>query len=246
MTRPMILTALLALALSGCAGGTIYEAGMPPAEQAAAGGHAHGGQDDQAPTGTHDDGGHGADGTAAADGDAPAQDAADDSHAGHTGAAGSDAHAADGEDMSDMVTLAESETEDLAIELHAMPPELFYVSEGDDFRPQRPSPKDSAHLMVSLSDKASGVRLPEATVTIRITDATGATAFEGPLYPMVGRGMGLHYGENVQLADAGKYLVELVIGPPRVGRHQAVQNAWNKTTRIEQAIQFDGKAIQAD
>ena len=144
-----------------------------------------------------------------------------------------------------MVTLAETETEDLAIELHAMPPELFYVSEGDDFRPQRPSPEDSAHLMVSLSDKESGVRLPESTVTVRVTDEAGETAFEGPLYPMVGRGMGLHYGENVQLADAGRYDVELVIGPPRVGRHRAVQNAWNKTTRITQAIQFDGKAIQA-
>jgi hypothetical protein len=208
MTR-LIVALLLAGALSGCAGGTLYEGGSPPGA-AAAGAHAeHGGE--------------------AAATKAP--------HAGHG--------AAQGEDMAGMVTLAETETEDLAVELHAMPPELFYVSEGDDFRPQRPSPADSAHLMVSVSDKQSGVRLPDATVTVRITDASGATAFEGPLYPMVGRGMGLHYGENVELADAGRYEVELVIGPPRVGRHRAVQDAWNETTRITQAIEFDGKAIRA-
>jgi hypothetical protein len=220
MTRATHLLALLALgtALTGCAGGTEYEGGKPPGEAAATGGHAgHGGGDDAAP-------------------------AAGSGHSGHNGAAAP--AAADGEDMDGMVTLAQTETEDLDVELHAMRPELFYVSEGDDFRPQRPSPKDSAHLMVSVSDKESGVRLPDATVTVRITDDTGATAFEGPLYPMVGRGMGLHYGENVQLATAGSYKVQLVIGPPRVGRHRAVQNAWNETTRITQAIEFDGKAIR--
>jgi hypothetical protein len=241
MSRVTLLLAALAFALSGCAGGTVYEAGQPPAEAAAAGGHAgHGGGD--APTGTHGAGGHDAgDDAAAAEDDASAG-----GHSGHSGATGGDdAAAADGEDMADMVTLAESETDDLSVELHAMPPELFYVSEGDDFRPQRPAADDSAHLMVSLSDKESGVRLPEATVTVRITDDSGATAFEGPLYPMVGRGMGLHYGENVKLADTGRYEVELVIGPPRIGRHRAVQNAWNETTRINQAVEFDGSALTA-
>ena len=236
MRRATILLALLAL--TGCAGGTEYEAGKPPAVAAAGGGHAGHGGGDATPAGneTHDAGG-------AAAPDTPAGDDAAGGHAGHSGS--SDAPAADGEDMADMVTLAETETEDLAIELHAMPPELFYVSEGDDFRPQRPSPEDTAHLMVSLSDKESDVRLPESTVTVRVTDEAGETAFEGPLYPMVGRGMGLHYGENVQLADAGRYDVELVVGPPRVGRHRAVQNAWNRTERITQAIQFDGQAIRA-
>lgn len=239
MTRTMTLIALLALALSGCAGATVYEAGKPPAEAVAAGGHgAH--TADEETAATHGHGGHGA-GDEAAESESEGETAG-----GHAGHGGSETPAAtDGEDMAEMVTLAESETQDLAIELHAMPPELFYVSEGDDFRPQRPSAEDSAHLMVSLSDKESGVRLPEATVTVRITDEAGGTAFEGPLYPMVGRGMGLHYGENVQLADAGRYEVELVIGPPRVGRHRAVQSAWNETTRITQTIVFDGRALRA-
>jgi hypothetical protein len=245
----LIALAVIVTALAGCAGGTMYEDGQPPAGAAAAGGHAgHGGGEAAPTTGAHGDGEHGAgDEAAAAEGETPADDAASGGgHAGHGGAeTGDAAPAGDGEDMADMVVLAETETKDLSVELHAMPPELFYVSEGDDFRPQEPSPKDSAHLMVSVSDKESGVRLPDATVTVRITDQSGATAFEGPLYPMVGRGMGLHYGENVQLADAGRYEIELVIGPPRVGRHRAVQNAWNETTSIKQTIEFDGKAIRS-
>lgn len=231
MSRTKHLIALCALlgGLSGCAGGTAYEDGKPAGEAAAAGGHA----------------GHGGDHEAATAAGEATPTAEGGGHASHSGTDTTDTPTADGEDMSSMVTLAETETEDLAIELHAMPPELFYVSEGDDFRPQNPSERDSAHLMVSVSDKASGVRLPDATVTVRITDEAGATAFEGPLYPMVGRGMGLHYGENVQLADAGRYEVELVIGPPRVGRHRAVQNAWNRTARLKQAIAFDGSAVRA-
>jgi uncharacterized protein involved in high-affinity Fe2+ transport len=145
--------------------------------------------------------------------------------------------------MEDMEILAVSETDDLRVELHAMAPELFYVSEGDRLRPQRPTQADDAHLMVTVADKASGVRLPDATVTVRLTDEGGATAFEGPLYPMVGRGMGLHYGENVDVEAAGVYDVLLTVGPPRVGRHRAVAKAWNRTTTIRQKVRYDGAAF---
>lgn len=149
---------------------------------------------------------------------------------------------AGGGDMGGMTKLAETDpTSDLDVGLFAMPPETFYVSEGDGLRKQAPAKTDDAHLMVTLADKESGVRLPDATVTAQVLDAKGATAFEGPLYPMVGRGMGLHYGENVDVGAPGDYDVKLTIGPPRVGRHRAVQNAWSKTTKVVQKVTFDGK-----
>ena len=143
-------------------------------------------------------------------------------------------------EMEGMVTLAETSQEDLEVQLHAMPPELFYVSEGDDMRPQKPAATDDAHLMVTLADVESGVRLPDATVIARVIDSAGETQFEGPLYPMVGRGMGMHYGENVTIGEAGDYTVELTIGPPRVGRHRLVAKAWSKTRKITQKVKFDG------
>lgn len=161
-----------------------------------------------------------------------------------TGATETDAAATSAaSEMEGMVTLATSEQGDLETELHAMPPERFFVSEGDALREQKPASTDDAHLMVTLADQQSGVRLPDATVTVRITDRAGATAFEGPLYPMVGRGMGLHYGENVKLGKPGTYDVQLTIGPPRVGRHRAVAKAWTTTRKITQQVKFDGKTL---
>ncbi len=164
-------------------------------------------------------------------------------HKGDTGTAGgSEEPASDAamEEMDGMVTLAETTEEDLEVQLHAMPPELFFVSEGDRMREQKPTDGDDAHLMVTLADAESGVRLPDATVTARVIDSSGQTAFEGPLYPMVGRGMGLHYGENVTIGKPGDYTVELTIGPPRVGRHRLVAEAWSKTRKIKQSVKFDG------
>lgn len=231
LARVLVLIAFT-LTVTACGGGTEYDAsGKPPAAEGAGGGHSGHGSG-EAPAG-------------ATTATAPAEGESGE-HSGHSGGGGA-AESTDGADseMEGMVTLAKTETSDLAVELHSMPPELFYVSEGDGFRPQRPSAKDSAHFMVTLADKESAVRLPEATVTTRITGEDGETAFEGPLYPMVGRGMGLHYGENIELPRAGRYTVRLVIGPPRIGRHRAVQKAWNTPARIEQAVEFDGRAVKA-
>lgn len=169
-------------------------------------------------------------------------------HAQHRGSSGANTQDttkdAPADDMEGMVTLATVEEGDVEVQLHAMPPELFFVSEGDRQREQRPAKTDDAHLMVTLADRESSVRLPDATVVARVRDSKGATVFEGPLYPMVGRGMGLHYGENVTLGDPGKYDIELTIGPPRVGRHRAVENAWSQTRKIRQSAQFDGKTLE--
>lgn len=147
------------------------------------------------------------------------------------------------DEMDGMVTLAETTEDDLEVQLHAMPPERFFVSEGDDMREQAPTDGDDAHLMVTLADAESGVRLPDATVTARVMDSSEQTSFEGPLYPMVGRGMGMHYGENVVIGEAGDYTVELTIGSPRVGRHRAVADAWSTTRKITQQVSFDGKTL---
>jgi hypothetical protein len=150
-------------------------------------------------------------------------------------------HQADG--ASAMTELASAERAEMAIAVMASEPETFYVSEGDRLRRQAPGGHDDAHLMVTLADAESGVRLPDATVTARIADAHGRVAFEGPLYPMIGRGMGMHYGENVELTGPGTYEVTLTVGSPRIGRHRAVAKAWGGPQRVTFRVSFDGKAL---
>lgn len=139
-----------------------------------------------------------------------------------------------------MTQLAKADQGDEEISLSAMTPETFYVSDGTKLRKQAPGPDDKAHMMVTVSDRESGIRLPDATVTLRLTDADGRTVFDGPLYQMIGRGMGLHYGENVPLPQDGRYEATLVVGPSRVGRHQSVQDSWMTTERVKLAFEWNG------
>ena len=148
-----------------------------------------------------------------------------------------------GHDGGHMTELASAERGDMTIAVAASPPETFYVSEGDDLREQAPAPGDDAHLMVTLTDTESGIRLPDATVTARVSDTGGEVVFEGPLYPMVGRGMGMHYGENVDVGEAGRYEITLTVGSPRVGRHEAVAKAWRGPQRVALEVEFDGESF---
>jgi len=140
----------------------------------------------------------------------------------------------------DMTQLAKATQGDEEIVLSAMAPETFYVSDGTGLRKQAPGPDDRAHMMVTVSDRASGIRLPDATVTLRLTGPTGRSVFDGPLYPMIGRGMGMHYGENVPLPQTGRYHASLVVGPSRIGRHRSVRTAWTSAHRIDLAFAWDG------
>ena len=142
--------------------------------------------------------------------------------------------------MGGMSELATATRDDLRVGLEAMAPETFFVSEGARLRRQSPGRDAARHMMVTLSDRASGIRLPDATVTLRLTAPSGRTAFDGPLYPMIGRGMGMHYGENVPLPERGAYRAQLVVGPPRIGRHMDSQTAWTEPVRVDAGFTWDG------
>ena len=147
--------------------------------------------------------------------------------------------------MPGMATLAQSTSGDMLVGLEAMAPETFFVSEGTRLRRQSPGPDAEQHMMVTLTDRRSGIRLPDATVTLRLATAAGRTVYDGPLYPMIGRGMGMHYGENVPLPTSGTYTAHLVVGPPRIGRHMDSQTAWTRPVRLEQRFSWDGRAARA-
>ncbi|MBF6619021.1 MAG: iron transporter, partial [Patulibacter sp.] len=157
---------------------------------------------DSATTGDHEnhdhDGAH-ADGTNHAPGDGPG-------HGGH------------GEMSS--VKLGTKTTGHVRVEVAAMTEAVeFTVSEGGKQRKHPPAPGDNAHVMVLVSDAESRDRLPDAAVTAQITGPGGAAVHNGPLYPMIGMGVGLHYGDNMKLARSGSYRATIVVGPPQVGRH---------------------------
>lgn len=147
--------------------------------------------------------------------------------------------------MGEMTVLASATREGVKLGLEAMAPETFFVSDGVDEVEHAPKSNDSVHLMVTLADADSGIRLPDASVTIQVKAPDGTVAFDGPLYPMIGRGVGLHYGENIALPEPGNYSATLVAGPARVGRHTDVKSAWTKTIRLPLRMKWDGTKATA-
>ncbi|WP_026912146.1 iron transporter [Patulibacter minatonensis] len=127
-----------------------------------------------------------------------------------------------------------------SVELDISEPVTFSVYEGDQLVKHAPRKDQNAHVMLLLSDAETGDRLPDATITLRITDAAGKVVSSGPQYPMIGMGMGIHYGDNVSLPKAGKYVAQLVVGPPRIGRHADTTDRWRTTTRMSIPFTWDG------
>lgn len=168
-----------------------------------------------------------------------------DEHAGH-GDEGAEDHAAhDGDDAGghgghgdhgDMasVKLGTKTEGDVRVEIAAMKEAVeFTAAEGGKQRKHPPAPGDNAHVMVLVSDAESRDRLPDAAVTAQITGPGGVAVHNGPLYPMIGMGVGLHYGDNMKLAKSGSYKAIIVVGPPQVGRHPESVERYDKPVKIE-------------
>ncbi len=133
-----------------------------------------------------------------------------------------------------MVKLGEQTEGDIRVEVAAMKEAVeFTVSEGGKQRKHPPAPGDNAHVMVLISDAESRDRLPDAAVTAQITGPGGAAVHNGPLYPMIGMGVGLHYGDNMKLAKSGRYKAVIVVGPPQVGRHPESVDRYAKPIKLE-------------
>lgn len=174
---------------------------------------------------------------------APAQTATTheaDGHAGHGDA--TDDGAAHGDDAGghgdhgDMasVKLGTKTEGDVRVEIAAMKEAVeFTAAEGGKQRKHPPAPGDNAHVMVLVSDAESRDRLPDAAVTAQITGPGGVAVHNGPLYPMIGMGVGLHYGDNMKLAKSGSYKAIVVVGPPQVGRHPESVERWDEPVKIE-------------
>lgn len=144
-----------------------------------------------------------------------------------------------------MTPLASTKAGGEEISLTAMAPQTFYVPAGEGLRKQAPAGDDNAHMMVTVADDQTGVRLPDATVTLTVEGPSGKTTFDGPLYEMIGKGMGLHYGENVALAEPGTYTATVIVGAPQVARHANLKNDWRKPEKVQEKFKWNGTSVEA-
>jgi hypothetical protein len=123
-----------------------------------------------------------------------------------------------------MVPLGQSTWQGMKIEARTSAPATFELFDGTQ-QLVRPTAKTSFHLMVLLSDAASGVAIPYSSVWATVSKG-GKIVFDERLWPMVSRYMGPHYGNNVSLPSAGVYHLSLLVSPPEAARHLEYKNLW--------------------
>jgi len=123
-----------------------------------------------------------------------------------------------------MVPLGQSTWEGMKIEARTSAPATFELFNGTQ-QLVRPTAKTSFHLMVLLSDAASGVAIPYSSVWATVTKGS-KVVYDERLWPMISRYMGPHYGNNVSLPTAGVYHLSLLVSPPAAARHLEYKNMW--------------------
>jgi hypothetical protein len=130
-----------------------------------------------------------------------------------------------------MVPLGQASWDGMSIEARTSAPASFELFNGTTQQLVRPTSKTSFHLMVLLSDKATGVAIPYSSVWATVTKGT-KLVFDERLWPMISRYMGPHYGNNVALPSAGLYHVSLLVSPPVAARHLEYKGLWLQPHKV--------------
>jgi hypothetical protein len=139
-----------------------------------------------------------------------------------------------------MQTLGSADWQGMRIVARASTPLPFVVFSGTTERTVKPSPKDSMHLMVMLSDEHGGMAIPYASVWATIRK-DGRVVYDERQWPMLSRYMGPHYGNDVALPGKGTYQLTLLISPPQAARHMEYAKLWLKPHRVTMTFTWKGK-----
>jgi hypothetical protein len=91
-------------------------------------------------------------------------------------------------------------------------PHRFWLVTGTRTRRVSVEDDDSLHFMCSVWDAETGVGIPTSNATVTLTRADGSPV-EKSLWSMLSQRMGVHFGDNVGLGDAGTFGIDLQYGP---------------------------------
>jgi hypothetical protein len=137
--------------------------------------------------------------------------------------------------------LATAEWEGMKIEARTMTAVPFVIYDGQSEQTVKPPKGTNFHLMVMLNDAHTNEPIPYAGVWATFTK-NSKVVYDERQYPMLSAFMGPHYGNNVQLAGAGKYKLTLLISPPVAARHMEYANVWLHPHRI--TVSFNWHPVQ--
>lgn len=100
----------------------------------------------------------------------------------------------------------------LTVRLSYSYPHRFYRVTGEQRRVVPVTATDSIHLMLSVTATATGVPVVVPSGVTVAVERGGQPVTEEVVYPMLSQQMGVHYGGNIALADAGTYRIDFTLG----------------------------------
>jgi len=130
-----------------------------------------------------------------------------------------------------MVPLGHTVWDGMTIAARTSAPATFILFDGRVQKLVKPTPADSFHLMVTLSDAHTNVAIPYSSVWATIRKG-GKIVVDERLWPMISRYMGPHFGDNVALPAAGLYHLTLLVSPPVAARHIEYKGLWLGPHRV--------------
>ncbi len=96
-------------------------------------------------------------------------------------------------------------------------PHRFWLVTGSNRELVELQPEDSMHMMPVMWDTEEQIVPPDANPTVTITrDGDQVEQFSS--WPMLSQRMGFHFGDNVQLPEAGTYRATVEVGSPSTKR----------------------------
>jgi hypothetical protein len=101
-------------------------------------------------------------------------------------------------------------------------PHRFWLITGDRTRKVEIRDGDSVHLMLSAWDGETGTVIPTSSATVTARMDGERVVSQKSLWSMLSQNMGVHFGDNVELAGDGTYEISVGFGPLETRRAGAL------------------------
>ena len=122
-------------------------------------------------------------------------------------------------------------------------PHRFWLITGTNRKKVEINENDSLHLMVTLWDERTGVRLPSSSVNVEVS-RPDETITRKSLWPMLSQPMGFHFGDNVSLPAETKYSISIRIGPSDARMAGALEGAFTERETLSLSLDYNKQTLK--
>jgi hypothetical protein len=103
---------------------------------------------------------------------------------------------------------------------------------------------DTVHLMVTAWDGDTGTVVPSSAATVTASKDGETVLSEKRLWSMLSQNMGVHFGDNVELAGDGTYEVTIDFGPIQTQQTGGLADALSETASATVEMDFAQSALE--